>query len=85
MARIIAKNVIAMKDIPYKSVVESFMHVMVRTRPNLAYWMSHSFQFMNINFRKEHWVVTQKVLQHIKNTLTLALALFIFIFQQCHL
>jgi hypothetical protein len=37
MARIIAKNVIAMKDIPYKSVVESFMHVMVRTRPNLAY------------------------------------------------
>jgi hypothetical protein len=37
MARIIAKNVIAMKDIPYKSVVESLMHVMVCTRPNLAY------------------------------------------------
>jgi hypothetical protein len=37
MSPIIAENVIAMKDIPYKSVVGSLMHVMVCTRPILAY------------------------------------------------
>jgi hypothetical protein len=37
MSPTIAENVIAMKDIPYKSVVGSLMHVMVRTRPDLAY------------------------------------------------
>jgi hypothetical protein len=51
-----------MKDIPYKSVVGSFMHVLVRTRPNLAYWMYHISQFMNINIGKEHWVDAKKVL-----------------------
>jgi hypothetical protein len=40
---------------------------------------------MNINLEEEHWVVAKKVLQHINGTLTLALAILVFIFQQCHL
>ncbi len=48
MTPIIAKDVIVMKDVPYKSIVGNLMHVMLCTRPDLAYSISHVSQFVNI-------------------------------------
>jgi hypothetical protein len=48
MKPIIAKDVIVMKDVLSKSVVGNLMHVMVCTRPDLAYSISHVSQIMNI-------------------------------------
>jgi hypothetical protein len=47
MAPIIVENVIAIKDIPYKNVVGSLMHVMVCTCLDLVDFVFHIFQFMN--------------------------------------
>jgi hypothetical protein len=48
MTPIIAEDAIVIKDDPYKSIVGILMHVMVCTRLDLAYSISHVSQFMNI-------------------------------------
>jgi hypothetical protein len=48
MTPIIAEDAIVIKDDPYKSIVGNLMHVMVCTRSDLAYSISHVSQFMNI-------------------------------------
>jgi len=40
MAPITIENVIAMKEIPFKTIVGIIMHVMVCTRPNLLIYMT---------------------------------------------
>jgi hypothetical protein len=47
MAPIIVEDVIAMKDIPYKNVVGSLMHVMVCTCLDFVDFVFHISQFMN--------------------------------------
>jgi hypothetical protein len=47
MTPIIAEDEIVMKDVPYKNIVGNLMHVMVCTRLDLAYPISHVSQFMN--------------------------------------
>jgi hypothetical protein len=80
MAPIILEDVIATKDIPYKNVVGNLMHVMVCTRPNLAYLVSRIYQFMN-NPEMEHRVATKRILGYIKGTFAFGITYdFLFLF-----
>ncbi|PKI76846.1 hypothetical protein CRG98_002832 [Punica granatum] len=55
------------KKVSYSSVVGNLMYVMVRTRPDIAHFVSVVSGFLS-NSRKEHWNVVKWILRYLRGT-----------------
>ena len=56
-----------MAQVPYASLVESLIYVMVCTRPDLSQAISMISSYMH-DLRKKHWEAAKWVLRYIKGT-----------------
>ena len=51
----------------YQTLLGELMHLMVQTRPDLAYAVSRLAQFMS-NLTNEHWTALKRVLRYLNGT-----------------
>lgn len=51
----------------YQSLLGELMHLMVQTRPDLAYCVSRLAQFMS-NPTEQHWLALKRILQYLQGT-----------------
>jgi len=56
-----------MSHVPYASVVNSMMYVMVYTRPQIAHEMGVLRRFMS-KLGKEHWTTVKQVFRYLRGT-----------------
>jgi hypothetical protein len=61
-----------MSRVPYSSIVENLMYVMVFTRPDIEHVVGIESRYMN-NPGKEHWDETKWILRYLRGTATHAL------------
>lgn len=63
-----------MQKVPYRSIVGSLLHLVVNTRPDLAYAVSQVCRFTS-NPGQDHWIAVQRILRYLKGTPTLGIRL----------
>jgi len=61
------EEILDMKNIPYREAVGSLMHLMVSSRPDLAYAVGYVARFME-NPGKVHWIAVKRIMRYLKGT-----------------
>lgn len=61
-----------MQNIPYVSTIDSLIHAMVCTRPDIAYAVGVMSRFLS-NPGKQHWTAVKWILRYLKDTSKLCL------------
>ncbi|KHJ39902.1 hypothetical protein D918_10061 [Trichuris suis] len=56
-----------MLTFPYQMLIGSLMHLVVATRPDIAYAVSSLSQF-NTSYTEEHWNAAKRILRYLKGT-----------------
>jgi hypothetical protein len=55
------------ENIPYREAVGSLMHLMIATRPDLAFTMSVVSKYLDC-FNQTHWKAVKRVLKYLNGT-----------------
>jgi hypothetical protein len=63
-----------LQRIPYRSVVGSLLHLVMNTRPDIAYAVSQVCRFTS-NYGVEHWNAVKQILRYLKGTPKLGIRL----------
>lgn len=66
------EEMIEMSRVPYESVVESLMFVMICTKPDIAHVVEVVSRYM-VEPGREHWEAVKRILRYIKGTSDVAL------------
>ena len=56
-----------MSKVPYSSAIQSLMHVMMCTRPNICYVIGLASRFQS-NLGIKHWMVEKRIVRYLKGT-----------------
>ena len=62
-----SEEIQCMSRIPYASAIESLMHAMLCTRPNIALAVSVTGRYQ-LNSDEEHWIAMKNIFKYLKKT-----------------